>query len=145
MTEKDYSDIIDLPSPTSEKHPRMSRSARAAQFAPFAALVGYEDSIREAARLTRRRIEPDEDMKEALDRWWRLLLGIRDAEPEISVCYFIPDRKKGGGEYSTVTGRLTKLLEQEMLLTVGGVEIAFGDIISIDSPLYRDMIERGGL
>ncbi|MBQ8528944.1 MAG: hypothetical protein IJ459_04320 [Clostridia bacterium] len=144
MKDRDYSDIIDLPCPTSERHARMSRSARAAQFAPFDALTGYEDSIEEAARLTMRRIEPDEDMKESLDRWWNLLPCIADAEPEVSICYFVPDRRKGGGEYKTATGRLTKLMEQEMLLTVGGVEIPFGDIISIDSNLYRDMIERGG-
>ena len=143
MSTRDYSDIIDLPCPTSERHARMSKEARAAQFAPFAALVGYEDSIAEAARLTRRRIEPDEDMKETLDRWWRLLVGIAEAEPEISVTYFIPDKRKSGGEYRTVTGRLTKLREQEMTVTVGGVEIHFPDIISIDSGLYRDMIDRG--
>lgn len=145
MTERDYSDIIDLPCPTSERHPRMARAARAAQFAPFAALTGYEDSIAEAARLTKRRIIPDDDMKETLDRWWRLLLGIAEAKPEISVTYFVPDRKKKGGEYKSLRGRLDKLMEYERILTVGGVSIPFGDIIAIDSELYRDMIDREGV
>ncbi len=49
-----YDDIIDLPHPVSQRHPQMSMQARAAQFAPFAALSGYEDAAREAERLTDR-------------------------------------------------------------------------------------------
>lgn len=45
-----YDDIINLPHPTSKRHPRMSLYARAAQFSPFAALTGYEEAIRETAR-----------------------------------------------------------------------------------------------
>ena len=44
-----YEDIIDLPRPVSTKHPRMSMEDRAAQFAPFAALTGHGDAIRETA------------------------------------------------------------------------------------------------
>ena len=47
-----YDDIIDLPHPTSQIHPRMSAAARAAQFSPFAALTGYDAAIKETARLT---------------------------------------------------------------------------------------------
>ena len=52
--EKDsrYTDIIDLPHHTSNKHPRMSAIARAAQFSPFAALTDYDAEIKETARLT---------------------------------------------------------------------------------------------
>ncbi len=45
----DYRDIIDLPHHTSSKHPRMQAEMRAAQFAPFAALTGYDDVIEETA------------------------------------------------------------------------------------------------
>ena len=45
-----YEDIINLPHHVSKKHPQMSLYARAAQFAPFAALTGYEDLIEENAR-----------------------------------------------------------------------------------------------
>ena len=44
---KDYSDILNLPHPVSEKHPRMSLYDRAAQFSPFAALTGYDAAIEE--------------------------------------------------------------------------------------------------
>lgn len=53
--EKKYKDIIDLPHPTSRKHPRMSLEARAAQFAPFAALTGHKEELQEEHRLTRTR------------------------------------------------------------------------------------------
>ena len=48
---RDYDDMLDMPHPTSEKHPRMSGIARAAQFAPFAALSGFEELVREEARV----------------------------------------------------------------------------------------------
>lgn len=43
-----YDDIISLPHPEPKHHKRMSLYQRAAQFAPFAALTGYEDAIRKA-------------------------------------------------------------------------------------------------
>ena len=43
-----YKDLYDRDHPVSKKHPQMSLQQRAAQFAPFAALVGYEDMIDEA-------------------------------------------------------------------------------------------------
>ena len=49
MTEN-YDDIINLPHPSSTKHPRMSMYNRAAQFSPFAALTGYEKAIEEARK-----------------------------------------------------------------------------------------------
>ena len=52
-----YDDIINLPHHESKKHPRMSLEARSAQFAPFAALTGYDETIRETARQTEKRIE----------------------------------------------------------------------------------------
>lgn len=45
-----YDDIINLEHHVSAKRPQMSLHDRAAQFAPFAALTGYEDVINEAAQ-----------------------------------------------------------------------------------------------
>ena len=39
----EYDDIIELPHHQSATHPQMSLHDRAAQFAPFAALTGYEE------------------------------------------------------------------------------------------------------
>ena len=69
-----YDDIINLPHPTSAKHPRMPLSDRAAQFAPFAALSGHSAALVETARLTDQRMELDEDARAALDSKQQLLL-----------------------------------------------------------------------
>ena len=107
MSEKNYDDIINLPCPTSPRHPRMPRADRAAQFAPFAALTGYDSAIDETARLTDEKIDISEDMREKLDRKQSFLTEIIDEQPEITVTYFVPDNRKAGGEYKTVTGRAT--------------------------------------
>ena len=62
-----YDDIIGLPHHQSQVRPRMSRTSRAAQFAPFAALTGYEAAILETARLTDVRIELDESIVDPTD------------------------------------------------------------------------------
>ena len=56
-----YDEIIHLPHPVSQTHPRMGRLERAAQFSPFAALTGYDDAVRETARLTDAQRELAED------------------------------------------------------------------------------------
>ena len=52
-----YDDIIDLPHPTSERHPRMPMASRAAQFSPFAALSGYDDAVKETVRRAESRVK----------------------------------------------------------------------------------------
>ena len=61
MKNEKYSDIINLPHHESRTRPRMSLSDRAAQFAPFAALTGYDDAVADAGRLTSSKIELDEN------------------------------------------------------------------------------------
>ena len=61
---REYDDIINLPHHVSKKHPQMSLYMRSAQFAPFAALTGYEDAVTETAREVKERIEIDEELKE---------------------------------------------------------------------------------
>ena len=96
-----YDDMLNLPHPTSRRHSRMSRSDRAAQFAPFAALSGHGTAIAETARLTERRIELDEDVKAALDFKQQMLMDRIDEHPDVSVTWFQPDGKKDGGRYVT--------------------------------------------
>lgn len=133
----DYSDLYDLPHPTSAKHPRMPIGDRAAQFAPFAALTGYEDAIDETARLTDREALLTEDRREELDRRQQMLLQVIDRRPEITVTYFLDDARKAGGAYRTVTGHLLRLdtVEGRIYLTEGK-SIPFARIFSIDSPLF---------
>ena len=93
---RDYSDIIDHPHHQSTKHPQMSLYNRAAQFAPFAALVGYDAAVEEAERYTENRIILDEDAVTRLDEIMQELMSREAEHPEITVFYFVKDAKKEG-------------------------------------------------
>ena len=123
-----YDDIINLPHPTSERHPRMPMAARAAQFSPFAALTGYEDAVYETARLTSSRAELTEEEKSILDAKLQLL------EPGVaaSFTYFQPDSRKQGGAYLTTAGMVKRMdsCAREVILA-NGQKIFVDDIIGI--------------
>ena len=128
-----YDDIISLPHPVSKTHPPMPRAERAAQFSSFAALTGYEEIVAESARLTEARAELDRDALEALDAALRAVASEIDARPEVELRYFVPDKKKAGGRYETLRGRLKKIDEQaSLLLLEDGKKIPLGDIASIE-------------
>lgn len=133
-----YDDIINLPHHVSKTRPQMSMLDRAAQFSPFAALTGYDAAIKEAGRLTDEKIEMDEDTKAALDMKQAYLVEVIDEQPEISITYFLPDTKKSGGEYVTVTGNLKSFDEYERLLILtDGKKIPMDDIADIECDLFR--------
>ena len=137
-----YEDIINLPHHVSSTRPQMSMLDRAAQFSPFAALTGYDAAIKETGRLTDEKIELDEDTKAALDMKQAYLIEMIDAQPEISITYFLPDTKKSGGAYVTVTGNLKRFDEYERLLILtDGKKIPMDDIADIESDLFRGMFE----
>ena len=99
-----YDDIINLERPRFIDLPPMSMHDRAAQFSPFAALVGYEDAVKETARLTDARREMLEDEIAELNRQLGELAERLSERPEIRVTYFIPDKKKDGGRYASKIG-----------------------------------------
>lgn len=111
-----YSDIINQPHHTSKTRKRMSQSNRAAQFAPFAALTGHDASIREAARLTDKKIELDDKSQEILNMKLNLLKEHLKERPEITVTYFVPDTKKEGGAYVEYSGTIRVIDEIENTL-----------------------------
>ena len=134
-----YDDILHLPHPTSKRHPRMPIADRAAQFSPFAALTGHGAAIEETARVTDRRIELDEDAKEQLDQTLQLLLERIDEQPEITVTWFSPDKKKAGGQYHTATGKLKRIDTQESrLILTDGAQIPLEDLLEIRSESFQD-------
>lgn len=134
-----YDDILHLPHPTSKRHPRMPIVDRAAQFSPFAALTGHKAAIEETARITDRRIELDEDAKEQLDQTLQLLLDRIDEQPEITVTWFSPDKKKAGGQYHTATGKLKRIDSREGRLTLtDGNQIPLEDLLEIRSESFQD-------
>ena len=112
-----YDDIIGLPHPNSERHPRMPMANRAAQFSPFAALTGYDDAVKETARLTDGKIELTEEEKSILDGRLQLLAPGESA----SITYFQPDGRKRGGAYVTVSGVVKRVdaAAREVVLTDG--------------------------
>ena len=136
-----YDDIINLPHPTSVKHPRMPLSDRAAQFAPFAALSGHSTALAETARLTDQRMELDEDARAVLDLKQQLLLERIKEQPEIMVTWFQPDEKKDGGRYIVSTGRLKRIHEAEQLpILTDGLKIPIGDTIELESECLRGLL-----
>lgn len=116
-----YDDIMSLPHHRSAKRRQMAQLDRAAQFAPFAALNGYDAEIAEAGRLTETAAELLEGSTEPINEGLRRIRRELDRQPEVVVTYFLPDRRKSGGAYCTVTGRVRKMPEQEqcLILTTG--------------------------
>ncbi len=135
-----YEDIINHPHHVSKSHPQMPMADRAAQFSPFAALTGYDAAIQETGRLTEERITLDEEVQAVLNRKQFLLNAHISDKPEITVTYFVPDERKSGGAYVTVTGNLKRMDETERLLYLtNGQRIRLDDIADINSPLFRNM------
>ncbi len=99
--ERDYEKIISLPHHQSTVRPHMPRTDRAVQFAPFAALNGYDETVRETARLTQKRIELTDDEKALLDVMIRR--AFQDRLP-VCITYFRPDGRKAGGAYVRARG-----------------------------------------
>lgn len=138
MKDKDrhrYDDILSLPHHISVSHPPMPARNRAAQFAPFAALTGHGEAVKEAARLTEKKAELDEDCREALDRKLCILRERIEEKPLIRITRFVKDPKKEGGAYETITGNIRKIdgYARAIYLT-DGREIRMEDISEIEEP-----------
>mgnify|MGYP003306360418 CR=1 FL=1 len=135
-----YDDIINLPHHISKKYPRMSLEARSAQFAPFSALTGYEEVIRETSRVTNKRIEINEELKAVLNEKLLLIKSRISTRPIITVTYFIPDSKKNGGRYITVIGNVLKIDEyKQKIFLENKIEIPISEIIEIIDALWYYM------
>jgi len=103
-----------------------------AQFAPFAALTGYEAAVGETARLTAERRELDAQEAEELNRRLAALIARLPDRPKVTIEYFVPDDRKAGGAYVTVTGVVRHISIAERLLVMeDGTEIPMDDIASI--------------
>lgn len=132
MDSTNYDDIIHLQRPLSKKHLPMPMAKRAAQFLPFAALTGFEGEIAEAARLTEEARSLGEDALVALDEQLSLLRQRMGEQPAVSVVRFVPDERKAGGRYETVTGRLRRLDEaNRVLILTDGLRIDLDTIAEL--------------
>ena len=132
-----YADIIDLPHHVSRNHPQMPLRDRAAQFAPFAALTGYEAVVGENARLTAVKRELDAQEAEELNRQLAAVVEHLSDHPEVTVEYFVPDERKSGGAYVTVTGRARHIsIPEKTLVMEDGTEIPLDEVVSLIGELF---------
>ena len=132
-----YEDIINRPHHVSKTRPQMPMSDRAAQFAPFAALTGYDSAIKETGRLTDEKIDLDEEALTALNMKYQLLMDAFDDAPKVTITYFQPDERKAGGRYVSATGAVKKVDDFERRITMrDGTRIPTDDVLSIDGELF---------
>ncbi len=136
-----YDDILYLPHHRSLTHPHMSGHSRAAQFAPFAALSGYEDAISETARLTERRPVLTEEERDALDVRLQILMELATERPEITVTWFIPDERKEGGAIDRTTGTVRRVDPYEALLYfTDGRTLPLQNICAVSSQIFHHLL-----
>lgn len=128
-----YEDIIHLSRPVGGRHIPMSRSDRAAQFSPFAALTGYDGVIAESARLTERRIELDEGAIQELNDVLQRIRRELDSQPRVTATWFRPDQWKAGGSYERTSGRVKKLdCHGKRLILTDGTAIPMEDLLQLE-------------
>ena len=133
MENQRYDDIINLPHHVSSKRPQMPILERAAQFLPFSALTGYEDAVKETARLTDTRIELEESEKDLLNTKLHILLDSLATKPKVKITYFLPDGRKSGGKYVSKMGTLKKMdLYNRQIKLEDETVIPFDDIFAIE-------------
>ena len=132
-----YDDIINLPHHVSDKRPRMSMHDRAAQFSPFAALTGFDDAVRETARVTDSKPELDQDALALLDVRLALIKSRLSLAPEVEITYFKKDPKKAGGAAEVKRGAVRRIdaFERRLVMEDGGV-IPLDDILALEGEVF---------
>lgn len=134
-----YDGIIRLAHHISDKRPLMSMHDRAAQFSSFAALTGYDDAVRETARLTDSRPELGRDALEILDLRLNMLEQKLPEHPALSVTFFRADGKKQGGMFVTLTGEVKRIDEAaRRLVFINGESIPIADIVELDGAIFSE-------
>ena len=119
----------------------MPRINRAAQFAPFAALTGYDAAIKETGRLTDEKIEMDEEALNILNMKFQILVDNLHDEPEVSFTYFKPDERKAGGAYLEMTGTVKKVDDFERVITMqDGTKMLMDNILNIDGEIFAGLL-----
>lgn len=136
---KSYQDIIDLPYQKSTRHPHMARIDRAAQFAPFAALTGHKEAIKETARITEEKRILDENKKFILNNNLQAIISKINQQPLIKVVYFQEDKTKQGGKYLTIIDQIKKVDEyNRVIILVNSSRIRIDDIYEIELSDQRE-------
>ena len=135
-----YEDIVNIPRHISKVHPQATMADRAARFSPFAAISGYEDMVKEAARVTEERIDITDATKELLNEKLNMIIEFLDEAPVVTIIYFEPDKKKDGGAYISITGTVKRIDEYERIVLMSDdKKIRIEEIYAIESDLFYSL------
>ncbi len=136
-----YDDIIDLPHHVSKTRTPMPISERAGQFAPFAALTGYDDEVKETARLVDREILLEDEEKEMINNKLNVIESFIKDRPLVTITYFIDDSKKNGGKYEEITSNIRRIDSVKgVIILTDKREIMIDKIIDIRGNIFKDMV-----
>lgn len=137
-----YTDIINLKRPVSN-HNHLSIESRASQFSPFAALTGYDSEVKETARITDKRIDIDDGLREMLNAKLNYLNDHIKENPNISITYFVKDPKKEGGKYLTKQGIIKRIdTVNEIIKFNDNASISMNDIINITGDIFNTLYDN---
>lgn len=137
-----YTDIINLKRPVSN-HNHLSIESRASQFSPFAALTGYDSEVKETARITDKRIDIDDGLREMLNAKLNYLNDHIKESPNISITYFVKDHKKEGGKYLTKQGIIKRIdTVNEIIKFNDNMVIPMNDIINITGDIFNTLYDN---
>lgn len=132
-----YEDIINLPYVKSKTHKHMSNSDRAAQFAPFAALTGYEELIEETARVVEKKKTITREKREEISRKLQYIVENK-IKCVVKITYFQKDKKKEGGQYITIEVTKIKIDTIKKIIIADGVKINLSDIYEVESDIFDE-------
>ncbi len=136
-----YEDMLEIERPVSSRRSHLSSADRAAQFSAFAALTGFDDAVRETARLTDTRVILDENEKALLNE--KLML-LQKTQSLVILTYFKPDESKAGGSYVTISDQVKKIdLQAQSIQLEGGTAILIEDVIGLDILAAKTEQNRG--
>ncbi len=143
---KIYGDIIDLPHHQSETRAHMPMKDRAAQFAPFAALSGFDEIVAEETRYTDTGKDLEEHECASIDRILvQIAQDLREGKhPAASFTIFSPDALKAGGSYVTIRGKVKKMDELSGRIVLYGdsegpeklretIDIEIGSLVAVET------------
>ena len=137
-----YADIINLKRPQSN-HNHLSIESRASQFSPFAALTGYDNEVKETSRITDKRIDIDDGLREMLNAKLNYLNDHIKENPNISITYFVKDHKKEGGKYLTKQGIIKRIdTVNEIIKFNDNMTISMNDIINITGDIFNALYDN---
>ena len=137
-----YTDIINLKRPVSN-HNHLSIESRASQFSPFAALTGYDNEVKETARITDKRIDIDDGLREMLNAKLNYLNDHIKESPNISITYFVKDPKKEGGKYLTKQGIIKRIdTVNEIIKFNDNASISMNDMINITGDIFNTLYDN---